>query len=312
MKLLTFLRTVPCIVPLLLGTSLCFGQTSNQELLDQINESKKLPGASSDESLSFQPSQDIGTLEIIRKYPKPSTFTVFSAQTFFYTDNLFLTQGNTVDTFAWLGSIGASYVPYSTYRWTPRVTLDGSLMRYSRASRADFDAQTLTLESRLDLNENKTLSWDADISLRRLEGARSGVGEFYKHVEYNSSVSWVKSLTGKQSLFALTSFSLGGRQASPGTEDRLEAAVMASVVYRPCAKFELQPFVRPAFRYYDNDVPGSREDLNLYLGFNAFWKPIRALALGTGVLWTGNYSSRSGRDYDAWLPSATLSGRLEF
>ena len=50
------------------------------------------------------------------------------AQTLNYSSNAFLVRDGTESDFFWNGRVGASFVPYATRNFTPRLTFDQSLV----------------------------------------------------------------------------------------------------------------------------------------------------------------------------------------
>jgi hypothetical protein len=81
---------------------------------------------------SFWQSNELGSIELVDRTPPPPTITGYTVQSYFHTDNLFLTPYLHRSADAWVGAFGVSYVPYSTYRWTPRLIVEGSLNRIDR------------------------------------------------------------------------------------------------------------------------------------------------------------------------------------
>ena len=73
--------------------------------------------------LKFRQSSETGAVEPVQRAPAPDMFTLYTSQSYYHTDNLFLTAPNPQSANAWVGALGISFVPYSTYRWTPRFSV---------------------------------------------------------------------------------------------------------------------------------------------------------------------------------------------
>ncbi len=65
-------------------------------------------------------------------------FTFFTTQTLNYTSNAFLVEDGEQDDLFWNGRVGASFVPFATRNFTPRLTFDQNWFRYRRLWGAGF------------------------------------------------------------------------------------------------------------------------------------------------------------------------------
>ena len=94
-----------------------------------------------------------------------------------------------------MAGLGASFVPYATRDFTPRLTFGQSWFRYDDFAELDFDSQTLTLDVKYDLNSKRYV-----VRERFLRGCRASVrhmdamGEFYRYGFLNGSVTHFRQL----------------------------------------------------------------------------------------------------------------------
>ena len=237
-----------------------------------------------------------------------------SVQTFFFTDNVFLTETNARSSPAWNGRFRLSFVPYSTYQWTPRIGLEHHLVRYDDQSSEDFEGQTLSLSSRLDLTEEKTWFWDASLSLTRLESARASSGEFYRQASFANSLACFKRLSQKRPLYFLGAYDITWRQASPGIFDRLDYGLTLNLIYCPKSQLSIQPFIRPALHLYTTDTATerNRHDFNLSAGMSMAWTPCRNFSFSSAVAWTRNDSNAAAKDYSVTVPAVSVFASVGF
>ena len=296
---------------LLVGFQQLFAQVPSPETLEQ-----KRPGDISDLNapiLKFRQSSETGAVEPVQRAPAPDMFTLYTAQSYYHTDNLFLTAPNPQSANAWVGALGISFVPYSTYRWTPRFSVEEALVRFDRVSRVDYSAQMFAFDNRLGLTDNNLLSWDFNVSARRLEGDRSGLGEFYKRVESVNNLNWFLPLdhTGQWLLHASPGFAW--RSAHRAFEDRFDTGAVVSVLWLPNQALAFQPFFEGGYGYYPNDSAtlAGRRDVHLRGGVNFLWRISNNASVGASAYWAGNYSSAEGADYQI-LPCLMLNGRFGF
>jgi hypothetical protein len=257
--------------------------------------------------LKFRQSAEAGTLEPVERAPVPDTFTVYTHQTYYHTDNLFLTAPNPQPANTWVGAFGLSVVPYSRYRWTPRLTAEEALVRFDRFSRVDYNAQTIALDNRLGLTDDNLLSWDFSASARRFEGERAGLGEFYKRVEVANDVNWFLFLDDARRWVFHASPGVSWRSAHPSFEDRLNAGAVVSILWFPNRALTFEPFFDGGYAYYPNDSTTlmDRRDVLLRGGVNCLWRITDRASLGASASWLRNDSSAAGADYQI-LPDVTL------
>ena len=89
---------------------------------------------------------ELGDINLVSRAPRPKMFTFFTAQTLNYSSNAFLVRDGTQSDLFWNGRVGASFVPYATRNFTPRLTFDQNWFRYHDFPALDFDAQSLQLD----------------------------------------------------------------------------------------------------------------------------------------------------------------------
>ena len=291
-----------------------FAQDTRPETLDRL---KPLPGLSREDrpdSFRYRQNDDVGLVRQVRKYPPPPTLSFITAQDFFYADNVYLSETGRKSSAGWSGWFAASYVPWSTYRWTPRVTLEQYLFRHASESPRDFDSQALTFASQFDLNEKKTWTWTLSYALERLNDAHGTHREFYKHGELENQIEWYRPLNQDGSVSLAVSYALAWRHVSPSFEDRIANKASLSLNYYPIGTLRLRPFVRAEVRFYPTDLAPiqDRRDVIVEGGASVTWAPLRNFQLSATASWTRNHSSVSGLNYDLFLPIVGVAGSVSF
>ena len=106
--------------------------------------------------------------------------------------------------FFWNGGVGASFVPYATRDFTPRLTFDQSWFRYDEFGELDFDSQTLALDLKYDLNRNDTWYVNGSYAASRLSLAGRFDGEFYRYGFLNGSITHFRQLGSAPFYLSLT------------------------------------------------------------------------------------------------------------
>jgi hypothetical protein len=252
---------------------------------------------------------ELGDIELVSRVPRPKMFTFSTLQTFNYTDNAFLARDMTQDDFYWNGRVGASFVPYATRDFTPRLTFTQDWFRYDDFSTLDFDAQTLQLDLKYDLNRSDTWYVVGSYALSRLESPDTG--EFYRYGFLNGSITHLIQLRTAPVNFGIT----GGaywRHGDPSASDRGAIYLNVSAAYTICENVQLSGFVRPEYQHYTHDPAGSRDDFNVTAGTALSWTPNQYFSVAATASYIGNFSSVSARDYDVVTPSLVLAAQIEF
>ena len=263
--------------------------------------------------LNLRQNAETGTLEPVVRAAEPDMLVLYTTQTYYHINNVFLTAANPQQANVWVGAVGLSFVPYSTYRWTPRLTLEGSLVRFDTVSRVNYNMQTVAFDNRLGLTDDNLLSWNFSASALRSESEQANPGEFYKRVEVVNNLNWFIPLDHNGRWFWHISPGLAWRSAEPSFENRLDAGGVLGLVWLPIPKLGLEPFFEGGYAYFPNDAPTlvDRRDVHLRGGASLFWNVSKHGAFTVSAFWLGNYSSASGANYQL-LPSVTLNARIGF
>jgi hypothetical protein len=303
-----FLRAFLLLAGCLGFTSSSFSQEARQESLESFRRRNVSTAEARGAVLLDQQSADIGELALVQKSPKAPLLSVSTVQSFFHTDNVFLSDSDRRESLAWHGQFLLDIVPYSTYQWTPRLRLEQNLVRYDRESSQDFNGQNPSLSSRIDLTEDKSWSWDTGFWLSRLVAAHTNSDVFYREVAFGNSLTYFKPVSRDRRLYFLGDVDLTWRHASPSEFDRLDYGLTLNLIYYARPQFSLQPFLRPALYLFTNDTAAqqNRHDFNLTAGLSGTWTPSRFLSLSSAVTWTRNHSSAAAQDYSVTVPAVSL------
>lgn len=257
---------------------------------------------------------DLGQLGVVQTFPKPETLTLSTSQQFFYTDNVFYANANTVASLAYLGSYTVSYVPYSLRDWTPRVSLQYNMVRYGNAAQGDFDNENLSFSSQYIFSEDRTWSWTTGVNLARFTTPHANDHEFYQEVVYDNQITKVQQLFKNTPLYFIGSYDLAYHQTNPGIFNRLDNNLCFSLAYYPVPEISIGPYVRPGARDYvtNNGTQHDRMDFNLSEGFDVTWQPCKYTAISADLSHTDDYSNNAGLSYHDTIPGLSLSGTVKF
>lgn len=252
---------------------------------------------------------ELGDINLVSRAPRPKMFTAATAQTLNYSNNAFLVRDGEQSDFFWNGRLGASFVPYATRNFTPTLTFTQDWFRYDDFSELDFDAQTLLMDFKYDLNRDDTWYVDGSYALARLSSPDTG--EFYRYGFLNGSITHLIQLqTAPVNLWVT-----GGaywRHGDPSPSDRISGYVSVSAAYNICEKVQASVFARPEWQHYMHDPAGSRDDVNLTLGASLTWQPHQDVALVATGAYIGNYSTVGERKYNLLTPSLILAAKIAF
>ena len=252
---------------------------------------------------------ELGDISLVSRAPRPKMFTFSTLQSLNYSSNAFLVRDGTQDDFYWNGRVGASFVPYATRNFTPRLTFTQDWFRYDRFPSLDFDAQNLQLDLKYDLNHDDTWYVVGSYAVSRLSSPDDG--EFYRYGFLNASVTHLVQLKTAPVSFGLSG---GGysRHGDPSASDRVSAYLNVAAIYNIRETIQLSGFTRPEFQHYTHDPAGSRDDFNLTVGATLSWNPNQYLALAATASYIGNFSSVSERRYDLVTPSLIVAAQIAF
>jgi hypothetical protein len=254
---------------------------------------------------------ELGDINLVSRQNRPKMFTFFTSQSLNYTTNAFLVRDGEMSDFFWNGRIGASFVPYATRNFTPRVSFDQNWFRYSDIGHLDFDSQNLQFDVKYDLNRNDTWFVTGSYALSRLYEPHSDVGEFYRYGFLNGSVTHLLQLGDTPIALAIT----GGaywRHGDPSASDRVSGYLNVAGVYNVCEHVQISAFTRPEFQHYTHDALGDREDFNLAVGAAVSWTPRDYLVIAATASYVGNWSSIDIRDYQVATPSLVFGAQITF
>lgn len=262
----------------------------------------------------YRQNPSIGVFEPVQWTEPPPLLNVGTLQNFFYTDNAFLTDHNRQPSLGWDGSLYASVVPWSTYRWIPSINYQHDFFRFGRESLRDFDSDILGLNSNLYLSDDRAWSWNANYSLWRYYSSRLDQGEFFKFGELDNRLNWRGAWSRDAPLSWLVSYGVTWRLSSPSEFDRLATDLSGSLFYYPLPQLEIGAFVIPDLRYYSRDTAQvrNRKDFNLLTGISATWYFNPYFSLGCGFNWAGNYSNTDTFSYESLTPTLSLGGHISF
>jgi hypothetical protein len=258
---------------------------------------------------------DLGQLGVVQTYPKPETLTLSTSQQFFYTDNVFYTNANTIASLAYLGSYTASYVPYSLRDWTPRVSLQYNMVRYGNAAEGDFDNENLAFSSQYVFSNDRLWSWTTDVNLSRFTDPHVNDHQFYSEVVYDNQISHVQPLIKDVPLYFISAYEIAYHQANPAMFDRLDNTIALSLSYYPIPQLSLGPFVHPGARNYftnSGSQQNDRIDFNLSEGFDVTWQPSKYVSLSADLSHTNDYSNNAGLSYAETTPGLSVTGTVKF
>jgi hypothetical protein len=254
---------------------------------------------------------ELGDINLVSRAPRPKMFTFSTVQTLNYSSNAFLVSDNTQSDFYWNGRVGASFVPYATRNFTPRLTFNQDWFRYHRFSELDFDAQTLQLDLKYDLNRDDTWYVNGSYAVARLYSPNASTGEFYRYGYLNGSITHLVQLRTAPINLGMS----GGaywRHGDPSSSDRVSGYLNVGAIYNICETVQVSGFTRPELQHYTHDPAGSREDFNLTVGATLSWTPNQYVALAATASYIGNFSTVSERRYDLVTPSLIVAAQIAF
>ena len=255
---------------------------------------------------------ELGEISLVVRQPRPKMFTLSTSQSLNFTNNAFLVRDDQNGAFFWNGRVDASFVPYATRDFTPRLTLEQNWFRYDHFSELDFDSQTALLDLKYDLTPDDRWFIDGSYSYSRLYSQHPSIGQFYKFGLLNFNLTHIMSFQQLPISVALTA---GGywRQGEPSTFDRLSPYVSAVGIYSLSRDVQLSAFVRPELQFYTNDPDkSSRKDFNLTLGSTVSWTPLQYVSVAATASYIGNFSTLGRRGYNVFTPSVVVAASIAF
>jgi hypothetical protein len=255
---------------------------------------------------------DLGEINLVSRTPRPKMFTFSTVQTLNYTNNAFLVRDGVQDDFFWNGGVGASFVPFATRNFTPRLTFNQSWFRYNDFSQLDFDAQSLTLDLKYDLNRDDTWFINWSYTAARLESPDDSIGEFYRYGFVNASITHLAKVGTAPINLSMTGGAYG-RHGDPSFSDRVAGYLSVAAIYNVCETVQLWGFTRPEVQHYTHDASGrSRDDFNLTVGAMLSWTPNQYVTVAGTASYIGNFSTVGERRYDLVTPSLVFAAQIAF
>ena len=270
------------------------------------------PQAETDLTPESVADPELGEIGVVNRRKKPKMFTFSTSQSLNFTSNAFLTQANERTAFFWNGRFDASFVPYATRNFTPRLTFEQTLFRYDHFSELDFDSQALRLDLRYNLTPDASWFLNGSYSRTRLFSQHPSIGEFYKFGLLEGSLTRFAPL-GNLPLYLGTTGGIYWRQGDPSAFDRVSGYLSALLISNLRENVQLSVFARPELQIYTNDaVRTTREDFNVSVGATASWSPLEYVTLSTTAAYVGNFSSVGPRRYDVLMPAIVVSASIAF
>jgi hypothetical protein len=252
---------------------------------------------------------ELGDINLVSRAPRPKMFTLSTLQTLNYSSNAFLVRDGEQSDFFWNGRVGAAFVPYATRNFTPTLSFTQDWFRYDDFSELDFDAQTLLMDFKYDLNRDDTWYVNGSYALARLSSPDTG--EFYRYGFLNGSITHlIQFRTAPINLWVT-----GGvysRHGDPSASDRISGYMNLSASYNITEKVQLAAFTRPEWQHYTHDAAGSRQDFNVTVGASLTWQPHEDVAVVATASYVGNYSTVGAREYNLVTPSLILVAKIAF
>ena len=255
---------------------------------------------------------ELGDINLVSRAPRPKMFTFFTTQSLNYSSNAFLVRDGEQSDLFWNGRVGASFVPYATRNFTPRLTFDQNWFRYHDFGVLDFDSQSLQLDLKYDLNRDDTWFVNGSYAVARLYSPNDSTGEFYRYGFLNGSITRLIQLQTAPIGLGLT----GGaywRHRDPSSSDRVSGFLSVAAIYTICETVQLSGFTRPEVQHYTHDVSrSSRDDFNLTVGATLSWTPNEYVAVAATASYIGNFSTVGERRYDLVTPSFIVAAQIAF
>jgi hypothetical protein len=255
---------------------------------------------------------ELGDIRLVARVPRPKMFAVWTGQTINFTSNAFLSRDNEQNAFFWDGRAGASFVPYATRNFTPRVIFEQNWFRYDHFSELDFDSQSLQLDLKYNLNRDATWFLNGSYAAARLASQHPLIGEFYRYGLANLSLTHFRQI-GEAPFYLGVTGGAYSRHGDPSSSDRVAAFLNVIALYNVSDKVQLSAIARPEAQHYTHDPDKScRADFNLAVGGAISWNPNKYLSVGATAAYVGNFSNLGERRYDLFSPSLLLNAQFAF
>jgi hypothetical protein len=292
-----------------------FAQSAAETLQQKVG----LPADSPIPTPGTSTPEDLGTIGVVQKYPKPDMFTFSTTQQYFYSNNVYYTQAHPASSSAYLGSYTASFVPYSLVDWTPRITAQYNMARYGNEPNADFNNKNIAFSSQYVFTKDRQWSWTAAIDLSNFtspHGTPVAIGSsiFYKEIVYDNQITHVTQLSKDNDLYLVSTWDLAFHQSNPSMYSRVDNSLNFSLTYYPCKQVSVGPYVRPEARFYTNDTPiqNNRRDFNLEEGIDVTYQPCKYVALSADLTNCNDWCNTVNQSYNVFSPGVSVTGTYKF
>ena len=232
-------------------------------------------------------SGDVGPQSVLRVKPRRSWFEAMVDAQFFYTDNMFLSQNNAIDTGVLVSTAQVAVAP-TAYELpcgsllAPRVGyrhqwfdfgLDGKTLPSSTTKLSDFDFNVETIFSDVTVTHGK---WSALLGFdyQRLL-TTSGYSEFYHERVLRWGVSREIPVCDRSTLVVGYEGDFRGTDSrsivDPDFNDRMNQGVFATYNIAPCEHAVIQPYYRFKFTHFTHFPGGPRNDYLNSFGVAVYW-----------------------------------------
>lgn len=307
------LRLVLALVALLSALlSPAFAQDVRVETQQQVRAREQNVVVDNEEAREVA-DPELGDINLVSRQPRPKRFTFITTQSLNYTSNAFLVENGEQSDFFWNGRLGASFVPYATRNFTPRISFDQNWFRYGDIGALDFDSQTLALDLKYDLNRNDTWYVNGSYAASRMVAPHSSIGEFYTYGFLNGSITHLLRVGTTVPVDLAITGGAYWRHGDPSSSDRVAGYLNVAGIYNVCENVQLSAFTRPEIQHYTHDLSGSsREDFNFAVGAALSWTPREYLVVAATASYVGNWSNVSQRSYDVVTPSLLFAAHITF
>ena len=298
-------------------------------------------------------SQDLGSQKLLRQKPKKKYFEAAFDTQFSYSSNALLAENGPQDSGIWATTLSLAFAPeplelgpgklaYRTgYRHLLWMYDVKNANTSSTLNNLNFMFETVYLSGRYSFLEN----WGATLGLdynRVLTGKNGGNWQWSRVTEpdywkeayvelvpnwgLDRSFTFSPRWSGSLAYSGLWHFSSSDPQGRPGftnrrSNDRIDNAMMASVMFMPTEQIMFQPFARVMYSAYTrsggvDSLAGNyshRRDWVQSFGLNVMWMPTPAVAVRATA--SGEFRDSSDPltpDYSKFDTSLGMSINLRF
>ena len=281
---------------------------------ESVQQKTKLPGLLSPIANVQASNQSLGDITIVQEYPRPETFTFAATQEFFYTDNVSYVHDNPQGSAAYAASYTASYVPYSTRDWTPRLSVQYNMFRYDTLPAGDFDNEQAVASSTYVFGTGRDWSWTTGVVASRYTAPHLDDDEFYREMIYDNQVTRVLSLSDDTPVSLVMTYDVAYHQASPSVFDYLSNGLVVSLVYTPIPEVTIAPYINPTLRTFPTNADGQKDRMDAHLaeGLDVIYQLWEYCSLDASIYHVNDFSNNSGLSFNYTIPGISLTGQYKF